>query len=749
MSIYPKIRPRPFIPALLFACTLAMLAVGCKDEVVPAKGSQERSLTVIAREVDPVSGAVIGPARLAEIVIYEVTGEGDVELARLNTNDEGVAVFRRVFPAAGVNIKVIGTYKQERQQTNPPVILLCGDAEVTLRFAGVWPVCCPNDTTLVYRFIDETGNPDLIHMNPPGVSEYILVRTLFTVDCPNPGDELQVTIPADVPQPFRIREVRVDDRLVNGPVVTVRNGEALTVMFSVSTMQIGEYDESFIFLVQCPGSPAPSRVTVRLLADVVAFTCVCPRDTVISMEPGIESVEVGSVRSYPPRIIFSNPPNCRSIIVDSIISHDWYRSWTITQPVPGTQIGAGEDLRISTQLSPYQAGPAVDTFNIHFRLADGTPCRQRVELVGFGCHTMCPLVLRPTQQEFNSSRPIAVNFGTVAFSPNSACGGTKTLAQQEILLLLPDTACCSSPANVSITVEDPDPRRVNSRFLSITPTSSVQLYRRTQTNLVVQFTAPTVSEFEELFATGLRPRTGGPADSTFNLRIRLSNSSCGNCVQYIDVRVVIGTLIRVSNVITLYAYGQNTPKLPDPPVRKVCNIDCCLNIDGSYDIGRLFNMINPQTKMFPYPPDAHDFFVEVADTSYTRTPPQTPMLFRTPFTPFRNLIRFRTNYLERDFANVRTILDELQTALNTDPALFLQPSLPWTLPPGPSSVRPQPGDVYIIASDQQWTSGTSGHIIPCGIALLYIRKIFIGNEPNSFNDQSGIEYELIYPVVLY
>ncbi|MDH7516637.1 MAG: hypothetical protein QHI48_12285, partial [Bacteroidota bacterium] len=717
--------------------------------VVPAKGSQERVLTILARETDPVTGTVIGPARFAEITVYEVTKDGNVELARLRTDDEGVAVFRRVFPAAGANLSVVGVFNRERQYSDPPVFLFCGDATITLRFRGTWPVCCPNDTTLVFRFLDERENPSLITMRPAGVAEYTLARTLFVVDCPNPADELVVTVPDPVPQPFRIREIRVNDRLVTGPTLRVRNGEAFSVLFAVSTREIGSFDESITFLVQCPGQPVPSRVTVRLLADVVAFTCTCPQDTILTIEPGLDAVETGTSRTYPPRTIYTNPIECRVLTVDSIVSHDVFRSWDVLQPLPGTEVQAGSDLRITTRFRPFQAGPAVDTFSVHFHLADGTPCRQRIVLVGRGCRAMCPIIVRPVRQPFSPEEPLAMDFGEVAFSPDPACGGVRIGVRRNITLLLPDTACCASPAGVNIAVVDADPRRVNSRFFDVTPTSAVQLYRSSEVNITVEFTAPTVSQFEELFATGQRVKTGRAEDSVFSIRIRLTNSSCGNCTQEIEVRVAVARFMRVSNIITLYAYGQNTPKLPDPPVRKVCRINCCPEEPDTYDIGRLYNLLNPITKYFPYPPDRWDFFVEVADTTHGRMPPQEPMLFRTAGTPFVNLYLFRTNYLERNFADAQYVVSELQNALNADPALFLRPSLPWSFPPSGSPVFPRPGDVYIISTANTWVGSASGHTIPCDIALMYIRKIFLGNEPNSTNDQSGIEYELIYPVVLY
>ena len=745
---YARIR---FSAPLALLTLLALLAAGCKDEVVPAKGAKERVLTVVARVIDPVTGVSTGPAVDAEITITQVNANGEEVLAQLRTNDQGVAEYRAVFPAAGVNLRVAGVYRNERQYSDPPVFLFCADAKFTLSFVGTPLVCCPRDTLVTYRFLDESGSTDLLRNKPTGISEYTLTRTLFVLDCADPNQTLSIAIPV-AKTPFGIKQVRVNDRVVTGSPVVLKKGEALTVVFTVSTATPGDFELPLDFQLTCSDG-TPVRYTVRLLATVIEFQCTCPRDSVLSIEPDANTVEVGTVRDYANILVYQNPADCRAIRVDSIVSRDRDRFWDVIAPTPGTIVDAGRDLAITARFRPWRAGNAVDTFLVFIRLADDTPCRITVRLQGFACRTMCPLVVKPVVQQFTASKPIAVDFSAgnspVPFSPNEGCGGTRTTVTQEITLLLPDTACCPAPASVQIALIDSDPQRVNSRFFDVTPGANVTLGRNTRTTVTLRFTAPTVSEFEQIFASGLRARTGSISDSIFSVSIRLSNSSCGDCQQLVTVRAVVGTFIRISNVITLYAYGQNTPKLPDPPVRKVCHIDCCSQFDGTLDIGRLFNMIDPQTKTFPYPPNQHDFFVEVADTSSTRTPPQDPMLFRTAGTDFTKLLLFAQNYLERDFANVKRIVGDVQNALNANGAYFLQPSLPWTFPPGPTPVRPRPGDVYIISTQGQWTSGSTSHVIPCGVALLYVRKIFLGNEPNSFNDQTGIEYELIYPVILY
>ncbi len=738
---------------LIVAGILILSSAGCKDEVVPAQGSKERVLTVLAKEVDPATGAVIGPARRAQIVIYEVRADGDHELARLETNDQGVAVYSAVFPAAGVNLRVVGTYESERQTTDPPVFLFCNDATVTLRFAGTWPVCCPSDTLLTYQFIDETGSTDLIQGNPPGIAQYTLTRTLFLLDCPNPNDRLTVTVPA-APAPFSIREMRVNDRDVTGPNVTIANGEAFTITFAVSTAAAGDYEGVMDLIVLCPDGATTHTVRVRLIATVTAFTCTCPRDSMIALEPGVQDVEVGSTRDYTNLIVYTNPANCRALTIDSVVSRDRERAWDVLAPSGGEVVQPGANIRLTARFRPFKAGNAVDTFRVYFRLADGTPCRVITTLRGFGCRSMCPLLLRPGNQEFNAAKPVRVDFGTVPFSPNAACGGMRSAVYQEVTLLLPDTACCPSPADVRIEVIDNDARRVPSSLYDVTPGSSIRLEKGVRSSVTVRFNTPTIDEFEALFASGRRVRTGTAADNEFNMQIRLSSPGCGNCVQLLDVRASVGSFINISNVITLYAYGQNTPKLPEPPVRKVCHIDCCTNLDGSLDIGRLFNMLQPVTKTFPYPPNEHDFFVEVMDTTSVRVPPgsqklQDPMLFRVASSEFTRLIRFATNYNENEFADVRLIVQRVQNALNAGPNFFSQNLLNWDFPPTASSVKPRPGDVFIMASSGTWTSATTGHVIPCKVALLYIRKIFDGNLNNSSNDQSGIEYELIFPVILY
>ena len=746
-------RKRWFGPAWgpLTACVLfALLAAGCKDEVVPAKGSKERVLTIDAREVDPITGAKAGPAAFAEIVVYEVGAGGDKEIARFQTNDQGAYSFRSIWPASGTNIRVLGIYKNERQYADPPVFLFCNDMTVRLSFIGAPPVCCPNDTVVTYLFQDERQRTDLIQNLPDKVAEYTLTRTLFFFHCADPSQTLTVDIPA-APAPFRIKEVRVNDRVVTGTPIVLHDNEALTVLFGVSTANVGVFDKVLDFTVTCSdGASSVHHFRVDLAATVVEFTCTCPKDSSTIIEPDASSIEVNTVRTYSGLSVTSLPLECRAFTIQSIVSQDAERSWDIVSPLPGASIEPTAGLVLSARARPIRAGAIVDTFHILYKLANGTVCGARVVLQGLACRTMCPLLTKPVQQELSAAKPVTINWGIVPFSPNSSCSSTPAVTRtQELTLLIPDTSCCPTPAPVSITVTDPDPRKVNSRFLTVTGGSNLLLSRNSAQSLTVTFTAPTVSQFEELFKTGQRVRLGTVADSEFTIQIRISNSTCRDCQQLITVRALVGTFIRISNVITLYAYGQNTPKLPDPPVRKVCQIDCCGPNDP--DVGHLINLLDQTTKIFPNPPDEGDFFVEVAQNDYTKVPPpQDPMLFRVPGSTFEKLVLYKTNYLERNFADVKTIINELQATLLANNAYFTQPSLPWNLPVlAGTSVRPKPGEVYIMFTQGSWTSTSTGDIIPCDAALIYIRKIFLGNEPNSFNDQSGIEYEVIYPVILY
>jgi hypothetical protein len=490
---------------------------------------------------------------------------------------------------------------------------------------------------------------------------------------------------------------------------------------------------------------------VDLAATVVEFTCTCPKDSSTMIEPDASSIEVNTVRTYSGLTVTSLPLECRAFTIEGIASQDVEQSWDIVSPKPGASIEPTAGLVLAVRARPIRAGAMVDTFRIQYKLANGTLCGARVVLQGMACRTMCPLLTKPVLQELNAAKPVTIDWGLVPFSPNSDCKSTPAeMRTQEITLLIPDTSCCPTPAPVSIMVTDPDPRKVNSRFLNVSGGRNLLLSRNASQTIVVTFTAPTVSQFEELFKTGQRVHTGTVADSEFTLQIRISNSTCKDCQQLITVRALVGTFIRISNVITLYAYGQNTPKLPDPPVRKVCQINCCG--PSNPDVGHLINLLRQTPKKeFKYPPDEGDFFVEVADTIHQHIPPQDPMLFRVPGSAFDKLVLYKANYLERDFADVKKIINDLQATLLANNAWFTQPSLPWgNLPvPNGTGVKPKPGEVYIMYTQGSWTSASTGSIIPCDAALIYIRKIFLGNEVNSFNDQSGIEYEVIYPVILY
>ncbi len=731
-------------------CVGVLAMSGCKDEVVPAEGQTlMRTLTIEAREFNTQTGAYDAPAAGARISVFEVKGGVDeVLLAELVADADGIARYAGRFPSAGLNVRVVGEFKNQRQYTSPPVFLFCENQTAALNFENV-PVpdiCCPPpDSDVLVEFFDEQYDTKLIQNTPLGVAEYYQTRTLFRNACSD--TPITVEIPP-VPAPFRI--VRMESgTTVTGSRVTVQPGDRLVVQCAVSTKNTGDFEEEVDFGLVCSDG-SRGRVRVTLKAQVIELPCDCGRDSLRVIVPESTPVPVGVVRTYNPINLFTVPLNCGPVSVETVTPAGPSRTWKLQLPNLPVTIQPGATFDIGAEFAPYRADSTTLDFTYAYRLADGTLCTKRARLEGRACHDMCPLLMDTvSQRQFSIATPhrvvLAENLGYVFLSPDATCNEPINEVDRTVNFLLPDTACCAGSMTFTISVdESPDPSRTSAQYFSAS--SSVTLTRGVRTPITISFKSPTISEFDRLFTSGRRPRTGTRIDSTFRIRLLLQGTTCRECRQYLDVTATVTPFMQLSPIRNLRAYGQRTDLVPVAPA-EVSSVISYVN--GNLSPGLVDNLLDINRR-YPYPPDQFDFFVDVTDTAraFPPLPSKPPMLFRTGVTTFTKILRVRAGYPEQSFERIIPIVSDLQNDLLANGSYFLQPSLQWTFPGTPvTNLYPQPGDVYVIFQDDYWTS-TRGARVPCRAALMYVRRVDNGQQ-NDTNHQSGVEFRLIYPIVLY
>jgi hypothetical protein len=749
---------RKQFPNRLFVIVIFMLPIvfaavpGCKDEVIPPAGQNaKRTLTVIIQERDPVTGDCSIVAPNADITVFEVTKDGEKELVAMRTGADGVAQWTSDLPATGINLTVRAVYKNQVQYCNPRVFVFCTDATISMCFESVPPVdidCTQSvDTTIVIPFVNEDGRAQLISGLPLGVGIYSATRTLFRNS--NPTSDICVTVDKRSDGPFSIDKLITSHDVSGENPASVSPGELFTALFSVSTAAVGDFNATFTFTVKLCGSDSCKikYFRVRLEATVINLPCDCPADNNVRMQPGLDIVPVGESRTYNNLLLAAFSGDCGTVYVDSVRRTGSNKGWTITYPAPPPSVEyTNHQITFNAVFAPVKAGICVDTFLFRIRFVNGRQCTMMVRLIGEGCVNACPNIgpSYGTLHQF-SSKADTSNLGDHIAFTNTVCPAANGTVSREFAVALPVESCCQS-MDVSINVFDDEASKLASRYFTVSPSTAMTVTKGSQSIFTVKFTAPTVTEFNQLFTSGLRQRTGSKSDSSFMIRIRLT-SDCIACTQDVVVKATVGDVSLLSPIRNLRAYGQKTDLVPIPST-EVCYINSTTN--GNPDPGLVRALIDAN-KNYPYPPGEGDIFVEVMDTSraYPPLPLKEPMLFRREGTVFSSIQRIATGYPENSVVAIYPVVNLLQNIVQSNPGFFAQTSLPFSFPPTANSIKPVPGEVYVLYGGSTW-SGIFGPV-PCNLAMLYVRSRTVGQGEDNLNThhQSGIEFRLIYPVALY
>ncbi len=739
--------------ACIFWVYVLFLLAGCRDNVANLGPMKTRTLTVHAMQKDQ-NGLCTLPVEGASIAVMQMDADGERQVATLTTDANGSAVHTGDWPVAGVQIKVVGTFSGMIAFSQPEFIKYCRDTSVTVCFDSRPPndICCDavNDS-LNLTFLDERGSSELRKNMPKDLKRYTMPLSIARNSCRETN--LCLFIDSLPSAPFTIFQAFVvsgtQPRMVTLPMsrdnpVVLHPGEILNVVFAAGTENVGMFHGDFLFRATCCDSAQPpSTIRVRCDARVVEMQCACPSQKSYNFTAGATPIAAGRDALFD-FVIDDFPAECDPIILDSVKAVTTpVVAWRILNTLPEAHHNGRVVLR--TTFSPTAACDCKDTCTLYLHLANGVPCTLTVYFSGRGCLDSCPTLELDKEKLGFSTSPWRIAGKNVAFS-SPECRSTE-VSTNTILLGLNEGSCCAQ-MRVGIDVRDDEATKVASRYFVVTPRSSIAVPRGGSGALTVRFTAPTLLEFNTLFTDGSRVRTGTAADSTFTIRILLSSTDCGiTCSQEIIYSVEVSQASALSPIGNLRAFRQVTD-LVSIPAFEVCHVD-------SAGIGRTRGMGDGQGRAV-YPPYYGDIWVDVEDPSiaFPPLPKKDPVLLRSTGSAFTHIRRIATNYPENNFVTIQPIRLYLQSLLAGNPGYLNAPSLPFTLPITAASIRPVPGEVYLLSVDSRYQSTNpelNGATLSCQMALLYVRSRTVGQgeENANTNHQSGIEFRIIYPVLIY
>lgn len=725
----------------LFA--LLLLVYSCTDDPNTPSDTKVRNLDIYAKVKDLATGQCVNPAPNSEVKVY--SSEDDKEIGTIKTDAKGFAKFAYAAPAIGMTCYVTGTYNDQFLRSN--IFLFCNDTSIVLSCfepEPPTPVNCstlPQGSIVSYTFTNENNSEELIQLKPAGVGEYSACLTLFK----NDGNQnINVTLPT-VAYPFRIKQVMVNGVLTNLNPVTVKPGESITICFAVSTSNLGEFRTSpnLNFVLQCVDGPSGNTgsIVVDLYAKVVESLCECIVQTTIPTFNETISVPVGESQTYQ-YTIFTNPCDKAPINVKSITqSTPNTGEWTVAPSPFRTypfSLDAGNNLVVNATFTPKFATTTPATFTIEYTLENGVNCNYNFVVEGKGCLDICPLI---NDSVFNPNKTINYliyenysNPARVKFSYNEFCSYGKVINTADFKIKISDSSCFTPPATINVVIRDTESTKISSKYFTVTPTPTLYVNQGSETSLNVSFTSPTIEDFQQIFAQGLRPATGSIVDSTFTIYIDLYVSGYSNCKQTIKVQAIVTQSPKISPIRNLRAYSQKTDLKPVPEF-EVCKVDTTLALIFTSQPGYVFSLRDAKGNG-PVPPTMGDFYFEV-DNPTVFNPPHEPKFYFTNSSEYSKIKLFARNYIESSFDGIAQIVNDLQSAYEASSGTYFTTgglSIPVS--------GLQNGDVYVIYNDSYWGRG-----VPCLIALVYIREVKNSTENNT-NHQAAIEFRLITPVQL-
>lgn len=689
---------------ILIAVVFLLLFIQACMETISPSNENEHELTVLVYQTTAGANTGTTPIRNAEVNVF--AGEQTTPNAlKAFTNSQGATVFRLKVPLTGSNYNITATYNNRTQSKNS--ILLCRDTTLIFVFdtTQVTSLDCANlnrEETLV--FVDDNFNPELNLNTPANISRY----DRCTGGLYNAGTEnITLTLPKVNP-PFKLQSVLIDGSAyaVKNNQVIIKPGETLTLCFSVSTKEIGEFAQTLSIPLVCENGDQ-GTYSLTLIATVVPPTCDCDEYGNNYELKLSEKVPVGEQRDVK-KVVFTNNSPCNVIINQT--AFDGNDGWAILSPNFPITIKSGASLELTVRFNSISSGTHIDTLSLEVT-PEGTEniCQFDVYLEGEGCSGSCPLI-STNEYNFQPYQSTAINDTIsnrtdkrVFFSMLNVNPPIQTTVSRLYYFMNPDSACNDVNLDISVSFQNGD--IYSKDYFTVSPTS-LTLAPGEIGVVQVTFSSPDIEEFADI--VNARGNTGMTADSAFNIILNIKSPGCE---QKINATTVVTVFPDISPIINLRAYSQRTQLAPEPE-------------NEVYYFGRAARTIikAPGNRPGPYPPPVGDIWIDVNDTLPSANPPQEPILKSVD--GMLGMKIWRTNMLESDFTNVG----------NTYIAFANDPNYSTGYTPGPITGL-SPGNVIAFQMSQNM------------YALIYIRSIYNGTENNT-NMQSGIEFRSIYPIYI-
>lgn len=686
-----------FIKSFVF---LMLVATGCMESILP-DSTNNKKLTIEVMQVLNQNQNTKTPIQGADISIFNIKTDSNQLVVNGLTNQLGLVHFDLKGSIVGTPYLITASYNNQKQIRS---INLCADQIERFQFDTIYipPVLCANlnrtDSTIFY---DNVGSNKLYQNTPSGINYY--TRSISIVNDPANNDVIEATLPI-LPSPYSYKALFLDNQLltISSPqTVKIAPGKQLDILIASSTNSLGIFDNKLQIPLKCLTSGNTGIYQFDLHSEVIQPICKCQDASPFNTK--IEPIKVGESKTIS-GIVYTNELPCDVTI--NKVSFDGNDGWAILSPTFPMTLKQGEKLSIAARFTALRALKGIDTLKVSISPSGGSAnCNLDVIYEGSGCKEQCPSVGKSlsNMKIFSATDIVDIlsnrsdNYVMISI-PNSNPPEFSTVSGS-YFISYPDSACEPVKVAISVTYADDYAKK----FFEVIP-QSLTLDPGSKSPINVVFTAPGLSEFQNILVARLNGKQPTKKDSSFSIIITLSTPTCR---QNINVTAVINTLPDISPIINLRAYAQLTP-LKQIPENEV------------YSFGDNARTILYNGAPASYPPIKGHIWIDVVNNN-NGVPPQAPILKTINGLGMKV---WKKGYLESDFSNVVKIFNEFSLDPNNKSGYST------------SDINNlQVGDVIAYA------------VNPPIYALIYIRRIDNGTEQTS-SKQSGIEFRAIYKIIL-
>ena len=450
------------------------------------------------------------------------------------------------------------------------------------------------------------------------------------------------------------------------------------------------------------------------------------------------------------------------------------------------------------RFTPQELCCHADTFQITVNLCDGTECGTETLIIeGCGCEYQCPWVginervelirsdstlIESRISYFNEfdSQVIIKDYLYSNFDQSTSCGtiinDSLITKPRSFFSIYFDEECVCTPQSLIMSVWGED--GAAEELFTITPKEDFTLDEGRMTrSFEVVFNAPTQEEFRDL--ADKYNRNIDNQTFVFYVRYRVIDpESLDYCVQTLKFIAEIGMDAKISPPYKIDAYNQRTSikQTPDYQSFKVDYIDKENDLPGIRYDNRIYlsqtNIIG-DTELYP---SRGTFYVNVdhpVDNDPLNTEGQLPKFYLTKYNDegesvdncFEYAMIWKQDYPEESFDIEGDILSDLQSDLQNS-VVGPNGTMPYFEPfvhtehniyrnngivnwNGDADINGgldiEPGDVLLLYSSAVYFN-TNGYEIPCCLALVYIRSVENGLQPENTNRLANIDFRIIWPI---